>query len=94
MRELQNVIASLAVAAPGRGRVRPALLPPVISAATSVSSGRLAAAREQFERRFIEVALARAGGNRSRAARSLGLSRQGLLKTMVRLGITEGSNNL
>ena len=87
VRELQNVIASLAVAAPRRGRLRPALLPPVIGAATSVSSGRLAEAREQFERRFIEVALARAGGSRSRAARSLGLSRQGLLKTMARLGI-------
>jgi two-component system response regulator HydG len=93
VRELQNVIASLAVAAPARGRVRAALLPPVISAATSVSSGRLAEAREQFERRFIEVALARASGNRSRAARGLGLSRQGLLKTMVRLGIAEDSNN-
>jgi two-component system response regulator HydG len=94
VRELQNVIASLAVAAPARGRVRASLLPPVISAATIVSSGRLAEAREQFERRFIEVALARAGGNRSRAARSLGLSRQGLLKTMVRLGIADDSNNL
>jgi two-component system response regulator HydG len=94
VRELQNVIASLAVAAPARGRVRASLLPPVISAATIVSSGRLAEAREQFERRFIEVALARAGGNRSRAARGLGLSRQGLLKTMVRLGIAESSNNL
>jgi transcriptional regulator with PAS, ATPase and Fis domain len=88
VRELQNVTASLAVAAPGRGRLRPALLPPVISAATSVSSGRLADAREQFERRFIEVALARAGGSRSRAARSLGLSRQGLVKTMNRLGLS------
>jgi transcriptional regulator with PAS, ATPase and Fis domain len=94
VRELQNVIASLAVAAPARGRVRATLLPPVISAATIVSSGRLAEAREQFERRFVEVALARAGGNRTRAARSLGLSRQGLLKTMVRLGIAQGSDNL
>jgi two-component system response regulator HydG len=85
VRELQNVIASLAVAAPPRGRVRAALLPPVISATTSVSSGRLADARDQFERRFIEVALARAGGNRARAARSLGLSRQGLLKILARL---------
>jgi transcriptional regulator with PAS, ATPase and Fis domain len=88
VRELQNVIASLAVGAPARGRLRPAMLPSAISAATSVSSARLAEAREQFERRFIEVALARAAGSRTRAARSLGLSRQGLLKTMVRLGIT------
>jgi DNA-binding NtrC family response regulator len=61
------------------------MLPPVISAATNVSSARLADAREQFERRFVEVALARAGGSRSRAARSLGLSRQGLLKVLARL---------
>jgi two-component system response regulator HupR/HoxA len=87
VRELQNVIATLAVAAPPRGWVRPALLPPIVGAATSVSSARLAEAREQFERRFVEVALARAGGNRARAARALGLSRQGLLKTMTRLGL-------
>jgi DNA-binding NtrC family response regulator len=41
----------------------------------------------QFERRCVEVALARASGNRTRAALELGLSRQGLLKTMVRLGL-------
>jgi transcriptional regulator with GAF, ATPase, and Fis domain len=87
VRELQNVIASLAVAAPPRGWVRPALLPPIIGAATTVSSACLAAARSQFERRFVEVALARAGGNRARAARALGLSRQGLLKTLARLGL-------
>ena len=87
VRELQNVIAALAVAAPARGRVRAALLPPVIGAATSVSSGRLADARQQFERRFVEVALARASGSRTVAARSLGLSRQGLLKTMARIGL-------
>jgi transcriptional regulator with GAF, ATPase, and Fis domain len=87
VRELQNVIASLAVAAPPRGWIRPAVLPSVAAAATHVSSGRLADAREQFERRFVEVALARAGGNRAQAARTLGLSRQGLVKILVRLGI-------
>ena len=93
VRELQNVIerAAITVAAPPRGCVRPALLPPVIGAASTVSSARLAEAREQFERRFVEVALARAGGNRARAARSLGLSRQGLLKTLARLGL-DGDN--
>ncbi len=87
VRELQNVIATLAVAAPPRGWVRPAMLPSAVGATTSVSSGRLAEAREQFERRFVEVALARASGNRAQAARSLGLSRQGLLKTLARLGL-------
>jgi len=86
VRELQNVIASLAVAAPRRGWVRPGLLPAIIGATTTVSATRLADARLQFERKFVEVALARAGGNRARAARALGLSRQGLLKTLVRLG--------
>ena len=87
VRELQNVIASLAVAAPQRGWVRPGLLPAIIGATTTVAATRLADARLQFERKFVEVALARAGGNRARAARALGLSRQGLLKTLARLGL-------
>jgi transcriptional regulator with PAS, ATPase and Fis domain len=88
VRELQNVLAALAVAAPARGRVRATLLPAAISGATAVSSHTLTEARAQFERRFIEAALARAAGSRTRAAAALGLSRQGLLKTMARLGIT------
>jgi len=89
VRELQNVMASLAVASPARGRVSSTLLPPAITGGTAVTAVRLADARAQFERRCIEVALARAGGNRTRAAAGLGLSRQGLLKTMARLGIAE-----
>ena len=87
VRELQNVMAGVAVAAPARGPVKPGLLPPVITGAVVASTTRLADARDQFERRFIELALARAGGRRARAARELGLSRQGLLKMMARLGI-------
>jgi transcriptional regulator with PAS, ATPase and Fis domain len=87
VRELQNVLAGVAVAAPARGPVKPGLLPPIITGAISASITRLAEARDQFERRFIELALTRAGGRRSRAARELGLSRQGLLKMMARLGI-------
>jgi transcriptional regulator with PAS, ATPase and Fis domain len=87
VRELQNVIAGLAVAAPARGHVKPTLLPAVLSSAVPIPAARLADAREQFERRFIEIALTRAGGRRARAARDLGLSRQGLLKMMARLGL-------
>jgi DNA-binding NtrC family response regulator len=87
VRELQNVLAALAVAAPCRGNVRAALLPAAITGATRVSASRLADARAEFERRCVEVALARAGGRRGRAAAALGLSRQGLLKTMARLGL-------
>jgi DNA-binding NtrC family response regulator len=89
VRELQNVIAALAVAAPAQGQVRPSLLPHVISGAASASVTTFADARAQFERRFIEMALARAAGKRARAARELGLSRQGLLKMMARLGLLE-----
>jgi DNA-binding NtrC family response regulator len=89
VRELQNVMSALAVAAPSRGVVRPTLLPPAITGALSVSSARLQDARQQFERRFIEVALARASGSRTRAAAQLGISRQGLLKLMSRLGVAD-----
>jgi len=89
VRELQNVMAGVAVSAPARGQVKAALLPPFITGAVSPSTTRLADARDQFERKFIELALARAGGRRTRAARELGLSRQGLLKMMARLGITK-----
>jgi DNA-binding NtrC family response regulator len=87
VRELQNAMAALAVAAPATGRVRESLLPAAITGAAAITSPRLEEARAQFERRWIEAALARAAGNRSRAAADLGLSRQGLLKTLARLGI-------
>jgi DNA-binding NtrC family response regulator len=87
VRELQNVMAALAVAAPSRGQVRPSVLPAIVTGAAAVNATRLADARAEFERRFIEMALARAGGRRARAARELGLSRQGLLKMLARLGI-------
>jgi DNA-binding NtrC family response regulator len=86
VRELQNVIAGLAVSAPARGRVKAGLLPQAMIGAGAPPS-RLSEARDQFERRFIELALSRAGGRRARAARELGLSRQGLLKMMARLGL-------
>jgi DNA-binding NtrC family response regulator len=86
VRELQNVMASLAVAAPAAGQVKPGLLPQAMLE-TSSPPVRLVEAREQFERRFIGLALSRAGGRRARAARELGLSRQGLLKMMERLGL-------
>ncbi len=87
VRELQNVMSALAVAAPGYGQVRASLLPQVVTGAPVIPATRLADARLEFERRFIEIALARAAGKRARAARDLGLSRQGLLKMMARLGV-------
>jgi len=92
VRELQNVLAALAVDAPLRGQVRAARLPAAIAGASVVTSGRLSEARMQWERRFVEVALARAGGSRTRAARDLGLTRQGLLKVLTRLGLAAATS--
>ena len=56
-----------------------------VARAASIEPASFEAAREEFERRFVRAALARAGGQRSRAARALGVSRQGLAKMLRRL---------
>jgi DNA-binding NtrC family response regulator len=100
VRELQNVIARMAVHAPARGRVDPQALPPPIrpappgssADATDASPGApplpLDRARRAFEEQFVRAALARAGGHLARAARDLGVTRQGLTRLIARLGIT------
>jgi two-component system, NtrC family, response regulator AtoC len=87
VRELQNVVASLAVHAPRRGRILPAMLPAHVARSSMASATSFEAARYDFERRFVRAALAQAGGQRTRAARALGVSRQGLAKMLNRLGI-------
>jgi DNA-binding NtrC family response regulator len=91
VRELQNVLASLAVRSPKRGVVSPTALPSHFDGARADESWRLHEARRTFDARFIRAALARSGGHLSRAAEELGVSRQGLTKLMVRLGIAETS---
>ena len=87
VRQLQNVIASLAVHAPRRGRVMPSLLPAQIVRSTAPTVATFDAAREEFERRFVMAALAQSGGRRGKAARALGVTRQGLAKMLRRLRI-------
>jgi transcriptional regulator with PAS, ATPase and Fis domain len=87
IRELQNVLASLAVHAPRRGRITPAVLPAHIASTSAVRVTSFDAARHEFERRFVRAALAQAGGQRARAARAMGVSRQGLAKMLRRLRI-------
>jgi DNA-binding NtrC family response regulator len=93
VRELQNVMAGLSVQAPARGRVTVRHLAQVLStvqnrpAAIGVSLER---ARWLFERETVAAALARHGGRRSSAARELGLTRQGLVKAIRRLGLADG----
>jgi transcriptional regulator with PAS, ATPase and Fis domain len=93
VRELQNVIAALAVVAPRRGIVGPSSLPAVIARAARVCTAtRLEDARLMFERRYVAAALARAAGQTTRAAKELGISRQGLAKLMKRVGLDAGRN--
>jgi DNA-binding NtrC family response regulator len=88
VRELQNVMAALAVSAGRRGSVGPERLPSAIArVAASVRGATLDEARRLFEARYVKAALARAGGQRTQAARELGVTRQGLAKLMARLEI-------
>jgi transcriptional regulator of acetoin/glycerol metabolism len=90
VRELQNVIATMAVHSPRRGRVGSSALPTHLAREASSEPTTFEAAREDFERRFVKGALASANGHRMRAAESMGITRQGLAKMLRRLGL-EGS---
>jgi DNA-binding NtrC family response regulator len=88
VREVQNVLASLMVSSPSSGLVSASALPGHIArAAAFQQETTLVAARRQFDERYVRAALARTGGRVIPAARELGLTRQGLIKLMGRLGI-------
>jgi len=90
VRELQNVLSSLVVSSPPRGQIPASQLPAHVGRSAALGDARsLAAARREFEARFVRAALARAGGRASVAARDLGVSRQGLAKVLARLGLRE-----
>ena len=90
VRELQNVVAQAAALADGNGVVSPALLPePLRRQTRPAAPGESYRARVDAHRRdLILEALERASGNRSRAARDLGLSRQALLYLIRELHVT------
>jgi two-component system response regulator HydG len=54
----------------------------------SLRGRSLSDAVNAFERRIIEEAIRQCNGNKQKAAQSLDLSRQGLVKKMKRLGVT------
>jgi transcriptional regulator with GAF, ATPase, and Fis domain len=88
VRELLNEVARLA-AFPG-SEVTAEMLSPTIRAAAGTGGATPEALRRaslHAERAVIEAALRQAGGNRSRAAKLLGVSRYGLYKKMLRCGI-------
>jgi two-component system response regulator HydG len=92
VRQLQNAMAALSVAAPKAGRIGARLVRLVLEDLVDASAREIVPldeARREVERRLIAAALARHTGNRADAARALGLSRQGLAKALRRLGLAE-----
>jgi DNA-binding NtrC family response regulator/tetratricopeptide (TPR) repeat protein len=96
VRQLRNEIQrAVAMAAPG-GLVEPDHLSPQLAGLAENTPLRrpgsrrttLAAAVERIEREMIQSTLERSGGNISKSARMLGLTRRGLYLKLARLGIT------
>jgi transcriptional regulator of acetoin/glycerol metabolism len=80
VRELRNVVERAKLLASG-GEVQ------VADLNLPVPKGQGAFEEEGLNREAIEASLRAAGGNVSRAAASLGLSRQALYRRMERLGM-------
>jgi two-component system response regulator AtoC len=89
VRQLENVLQRTFVNLRG-DEVRPADLPAELRTRREADAPEgLRPAVERFEREYVSGVLRRCGGNRSQAARVLGLSRQGLLGKLKSLGIQD-----
>ena len=86
LRELRHTMQRAAVLAGADGRIGPSELG-LRAAAGGADGDTLSERVAALERREIAAALASEGGNRSRAANRLGLSRQGLLNKIARYGL-------
>jgi len=84
VRELENEMVQALVRARAADAVRCVHLSPHLRQRTA--AGLRGAARD-FEERLLRTTLERNGGNRTRSAQSLGLSRQGLYRKLKRLGL-------
>ncbi|MFP2933131.1 sigma-54-dependent transcriptional regulator [Pyxidicoccus sp. 3LG] len=91
LRELRHEMQRATVLAGERREIQPEDLSFTGSErprASEPGATTLAQKVEALERREIEEALKRCGGNRTHTAEALGLSRQGLLKKLERFGLT------
>jgi len=88
VRELANACAYAVRVAGARGRVEVAHWPEAPLLARSAALSGLHAETRALEERRLRETLERTRGNKSKAARVLGLSRQGLLKKLRRYGLT------
>jgi PAS domain S-box-containing protein len=89
IRELEHAIEhAFVVTAPGQKVITADSLPPEISHPTEIAVAPKKTATEKIdEKTLIANALAEANGNKSQAARILGITRAGLYKKMRRLGL-------
>lgn len=92
VRELRNEMERLAALHGREDAVGPEALSERVRGAASAGRAASGAAGlrvrlDGVERSLLQDALGRAGWNKSRAARDLGLTRQGLSKKMARLGV-------
>ena len=85
LRELRHAMQRAAVMAGPRPMIEPGDLG--LACASAPDGGSLETQVEALERRLITGALEAEGGNKSRAAKRLGLSRQGLLNKLERYGL-------
>ena len=86
VRELASEMHRLVLRA-GGGPIRATHLSPRILGRALPAAGSLRSARAAFEREFISGVLPRYGGNRTRAACALGITRQALVTKMRQLGL-------
>jgi DNA-binding NtrC family response regulator len=98
VRELENEVRRLVQRCPAGSAIDPTMLSETVQSAVAAASAEapaaaddpdsldLKAATDRLERRLIERALERTGGNRSQAAKLLGISRNGLADKLDRLG--------
>jgi DNA-binding NtrC family response regulator len=90
IRELRNVLERVTLLAGDAEEVQPGHLPPEIGAGSATETTDTAQlSLEEVERRHIARVLAHHGGNRSRTARTLGISRATLYEKLTRYGLAD-----
>ena len=79
IREMRNVLERALIVSRGARHLGPEHLPPEVGRRPSAPAAHQAASLEDVERRHIERTVRRHGGNRTRAAEELGISRATLI---------------
>lgn len=88
VRDLEHEVERIVAVTPDGDSIRASDLSPEITQGMTLSEGStLSEVVERIERQLIREALAKTNGNKSQAARSLGLSRRGFLNKLERYRI-------